>query len=112
MGGNTLPEYIANEIYDILICDLQAPQYVNSRSNFVEAFSNPGYWGAPKEYRFGGTYGLAGKFWWNNGKFYASGWSPGEVNKKTYEAQVVYLEAVNKLLAAVYERHINPVGDF
>ena len=110
--NNTLPEYIANEIYDILICDLGAPEYPNSRDDFVRAFSDPGDWGAPKEFRFGGTYGLAGKFWWNNGKFYASGWSHGEVDEKTYATQVVHLEVVNNLLANVYERYINPVPDF
>jgi len=107
-----LPEDISNEIYDILVDDLHAPARDIDREQFVQAFSDPLSWGGPeyhqacKEYRFGGTYALAGKFWWNNDRFYCSGWSRSEIDAKHYQMQQEDLQEVNTRLAKVYVRYL------
>ncbi len=108
-----LPEEISNEIYDILVEDLRAPARDVDREQFVQAFSSPLDWGGPdyyqrcKEYRFGGTYGMAGKFWWNNNKFYCSGWSRSEISGDYYDEQEADLKNVNLRLAEVYEKYMS-----
>ena len=102
-----LPEEISNDIYDILVEDLNATARFTDRQQFVQSFSHPGHWEAPKEYRFGGTYGMAGKFWWNNGKFYATGWSRGEVSGDYHDQQEADLKNVNLRLAEVYEKYLS-----
>jgi len=108
-----LPLEISNEIYDILVEDLHAPARDIDREQFVQAFSSPSSWGeyhqACKEYRFGGTYALAGKFWWNNDRFYCSGWSRSEIDAKHYQMQEKNLQVVNARLAKVYVRYLDQI---
>jgi len=107
---NTLPEETSNEIYDILVEDLRAPVRDVDREQFIQAFSSTldqGIVSRCKEYRFGGTYGMAGKFWWNNDKFYCSGWSRSEIDAKYYQEQEEDLQKLNTRLAKVYTKYIS-----
>jgi len=96
-----LSENLSGRIYDYLIENCGASPY--QRDDFIRAFSHNEC--VPREWRFCGHYGLAGKFWWNNNKFYVSGWSQGEVSTKEYEEQNLHLTNVNDAMMEFYKEH-------
>ena len=100
----------AAEIYTILVEHCGASADETSRMMFVAAYARPPTnqdfdRGAPREYRFGGKYGMAGKFWWNDDRFYVNGHSRTEVDEETLERERHELEHINALLAEVYRRY-------
>ena len=98
----------AAEIWAILVEHCGAAKSDDARYQFITMYSRPSVdnfdRGAPREYRFGGKYGMAGKFWWNNDRFYVNGHSRTEVDEETLEREHHELEEVNALLAEVYRR--------
>lgn len=68
-----LPEDIAERIYDVLVAHTGAPEQY--RYSFVYTYSDNrdelSY--KPTEFRVCSKWGMAGKFWWANNKFYVSG---------------------------------------
>ena len=96
-----LSENLSGRIYDYLIEHCGASPY--QRDDFIQSFSHNEC--VPREWRFCGHYGLAGKFWWNNDKFYVSGWSQVEVSPEEYEEQNLHLVDVNKAMMEFYKEH-------
>ena len=104
---NRLPVHIANRIYTILANEAGASDSETSRHSFLYTFCRDDQPGRNYEYRFGGIFGFAGKFWWNNDRFYVAGHSRGDVNtggcdEATLEAEGPEIDRINALLAPVY----------
>jgi len=98
-----LPEDIAERIYDVLVAHTGAPEQY--RHSFVYTYSDNrdelSY--KPTEFRVCSKWGMAGKFWWANNKFYVSGRSRCECSTdRDYEMEAAECEEVNKLLAPIY----------
>jgi hypothetical protein len=101
---NFLPINICHAIYDVMVKHTGAPE--DDRAQFVFYYSNPdGY--RPTEFRCCSRWGMAGKFWWNNNKFYVSARSLGECDHKfDYERERDECTAVDALLAPIYEEFV------
>lgn len=98
----SLSKNLAISIYDYLVDKCEAnPRFSD---DFVHAFTNNEY--VPREWRFCGKYGMAGKFWWNNDKFYVSGWSRCEVSPKEYEVQEKELGPINNDMTGFYKIYL------
>lgn len=97
---NHIPVNICHAIYDVLVEHTGAPD--SERAQFVFYYSNPdGY--RPSEFRCCSRWGMAGKFWWNNGKFYVSARSLSECDHKfDHEREMAETAEVNALLAPIY----------
>lgn len=101
-----LTEELSGKIYDHLILHCGADPY--QYADFVAAFTRTEH--VPKEWRFCGHYGLAGKFWWNNDKFYVSGYSRCEVDEDQYEEQEAELAPINEYFLTVYQEYLDDRG--
>ncbi len=100
---NRIPENIASRIYSILIEHAGAPDTPDSRYGFIHYFSRSQEVGTPSEYRCCGKFGFAGKFWWNNDRFYVSGHSRGDrMSEEFLEAERAEIDGINALLAPLY----------
>jgi len=103
---NRIPEYIAMHIYDILVHFAGASNTDDGRSSFLHYYCRgDGY--RPTEYRCCGKFGFAGKFWWNNDRFYVSGHSRGDVStggctQERLDNEASELDHINGLLADAY----------
>lgn len=101
---NLIPADISDRIFDILVGHAGAVEF--DRSGFISHFSetSPFTVGShPREYRCCGRWGMAGKFWWNDGRFYVSGHSRCEVDEDTFQTTLDECEEVNELLVPLYE---------
>lgn len=98
-----LPEDIAERIYDILVAHTGAPEQY--RASFMHTYcEHEEYMYKPTEFRVCAKWGMAGKFWWANNKFYVSGRSRCECSSDhEYELEAQECEKVNNLLAPLYE---------
>lgn len=101
---NFLPINICHAIYDVLVKHTGALE--DDRAQFVFYYSNPdGY--RPTEFRCCSRWGMAGKFWWNNGKFYVSARSLSECDHEfDHKRELAECDEVNALLAPIYEKFI------
>ena len=98
---NFLPINISHAIYDVLVKNAGANE--SERASFVFYYSNPDNY-KPSEFRCCGRWEMAGKFWWNNNRFYVSARSLGECDHKfDYERERAECEEVDALLAPIYE---------
>ena len=102
-----IPTHIANRIYDILVEHAGASDGETGRHSFLYHFCTRVQSGRPDGFMFGGIFGMAGKFWWNNDRFYVSGHSRGDKSFGTIddaglarEAEII--EPINALLAPLY----------
>jgi hypothetical protein len=97
---NHIPVNICHKIYDILVAHTNAPE--GDRSMFVHHYADPdGY--KPSEFRCCSRWGMAGKFWWNNDRFYVSARSLVECDHQfDFERECGETDAVNVLLAPIY----------
>jgi len=99
----TIPVNLCHRIYDILVKHAGATDNATERSSFVFYYSNPDTY-KPTEFRCCSRWGMAGKFWWNNDKFYVSARSLGECqNPFDHEREMKECDEVNVLLAPLYE---------
>lgn len=99
---NFLPVNISHAIYDVLVKHTGAIE--SERAPFVFYYSNPDGF-KPTEFRCCSRWGMAGKFWWNNGKFYVSARSLGECDHEfDHKRELAECDEVNVLLAPIYER--------
>jgi hypothetical protein len=103
-----IPSSICHAIFDILV--MHAGAAPDSRGSFVYYYSNSEE--RPSEFRIGGKFGLAGKFWWNNDRFYVSGSSRGDmsfgtIDQKGLDAEAEEADRINALLAPLYEQFHN-----
>lgn len=97
-----IPEDICNGIYDILVKHTGAPEQY--RASFVHNYSNPENDYKPTEFRVCSRWGMAGKFWWANDKFYVSGRSRGECSsEREYKHEIAECDKVSSILAPLYE---------
>ena len=97
-----IPANICERIYDILVKHADAPEQY--RSSFMHNYSNPESHYKPTEFRVCSRWGMAGKFWWANDKFYVSGRSMVECSdERDYHMEQVQVDLVNELLAPLYE---------
>jgi hypothetical protein len=98
-----LPEDIAEKIYDVLVAHTGAPEQY--RHAFMYTFTVPEEpMHKPTEFRVCSKWGMAGKFWWANNKFYVSGRSRCECSTdRDYEMEAAECDKVNELLAPIYE---------
>jgi hypothetical protein len=95
-----LPVNICHAIYDILVKHTGAS--ANQRDSFVFYYSNPDGFG-PTESHCCSRWGMAGKFWWNNNRFYVSARSLSECDHKfDHEREMKECDEVNVLLAPLY----------
>ncbi len=104
---NRLPPHIATRIYDILVAEAGASDSESTRHSFMYTFCRDEQPGRNYEFRFGGKFGFAGKFWWNNERFYVSGHSRGDVSmggcdSATLEQEYPEIDRINALLAPLY----------
>lgn len=98
---NSIPVNLCHRIYDILVKHAGAIE--SERSSFVFYYANPDTY-RPTEFRCCGRWGMAGKFWWNNDKFYVSARSLCECDHKfDHERELAECAEVNILLAPLYE---------
>jgi len=98
-----LPTDICHQIYDILVEHTDAIE--RFRDDFVRYYGDPDNPVKPTEYRGCPRWGIAGKFWWNNDRFYVTGRSPVECStRQIYERELTECEEVNRLLDQVYKR--------
>ncbi len=94
---------IAHSIYNILV-EVGAPE--TNRDSFVHHYTKPdSTYGPSAEWRFCGKYGMAGKFWWNNDRFYISGHSHHEMSGKMLKAERAEIEAIDAKLAVIKAKH-------
>ena len=105
---NRLPPHIANRIYDILVEHAGASGSETQRHSFLHIFCRDEQPGRNYEFMFGGKFGMAGKFWWNNDRFYVSGHSRGDKSFGTIDdeglaREAAIIEPINALLAPLYE---------
>lgn len=98
-----IPSSICNQIFDILVA--HAGAHEDDRTSFVRYYSTSDE--RPSEYRCCHKWGLAGKFWWNDNRFYVSGPGPNEFSKSVYEKSRKECEEVDVLLAPLYEQFQN-----
>ena len=84
---NKIPPKIANQIYDILVEDCEAPESL--RENFIAAQQ-----GGCREYRFQGLFGFGGKFWNSADTWYVNCYPEDQTTKREQVRKVV-----NKKLA-------------
>ena len=99
---NFLPVNVSHAIYDVLVKHTGAIE--SERASFVFYYSNPDGF-KPTEFRCCSRWGMAGKFWWNNGKFYVSARSLVECDHEfDYKRELAECDKVNALLAPIYER--------
>lgn len=97
-----IPLSICNEIYDILVEHASAPEQV--RDDFLNHYGNPDNTTQPTEFRVCHKWGLAGKFWWANDRFYVSGRSRCECpSEEAYLEEAEECDTVNDLLLPLYD---------
>ena len=98
-----LTEGIANSIYDVLM-EVGASEFM--RDSFVRHYTKPDpTYGPSHEWRFCGKYDMAGKFWWNNDRFYIAGHSHSEVSEEVLKAERAEIEAIDAKLAVIKAKH-------
>ena len=98
-----LTEDIANSIYDVLM-EVGASEF--NLDSFVYHYTKPDEkYGPSHEWRFCGKYGMAGKFWWNDDRFYISGHSHSEVSANMLKAERAEIEAIDAKLAVIKAKH-------
>jgi hypothetical protein len=96
-----IPINLCRRIYDILVEHADAPEA--GRAAFAQHYAHPDNHYKPTEYRICYRWGMAGKFWWNNDRFYVSARSWGECdNIHDFEKENRETCKVNKLLAPLY----------
>lgn len=98
-----LPEDIAEKIYDVLVAHTGAPEQY--RYSFIYTFcDNEEDRYKPTEFRVCSKWGMAGKFWWANSKFYVSGRSRSECSSDhEHGIELMECDLVNNLLAPIYK---------
>jgi hypothetical protein len=97
-----IPESICNRIYDILVNHTGAPEQY--RSAFLHYYAEPSNPTKPTEFRCCSKWGMAGKFWWNNERFYVSGRSRSEcIDERQLDMEQTECDYVNLLLAPLHE---------
>jgi hypothetical protein len=96
-----IPLAICDSIYDILVAHAGAPEQY--RRDFLHYYGEPYHMSKPTEFRCCSKWGMAGKFWWNNNRFYVSGRSRNEcVDKRQHAMELAECDKVNELLAPLY----------
>ena len=105
----------AIEIWNMLVRTCGVVDGQSAKMSFVMSYADPDPTvapnGAPREYRNLPRFGFAGKFWWNNDRFYVSGHSYGDVNtggitEKDYLAEAPIIDEINAELAGVYAKYL------
>ena len=98
-----LPHDIAERIYDVLVEHTGAPEQY--RHSFIYTYcDNEEDRYKPTEFRVCSKWGMAGKFWWANNKFYVSGRSRCECSSdRDYEMEAAECDKVTALLAPIYK---------
>ncbi len=96
-----LPLETCDRIYDILVKHAGSPE--SYRSSFLHYYGDPYLVSKPTEFRCCSKWGMAGKFWWNNDRFYVSGRSRSEcIDERQHEMERAECDKVNELLAPLY----------
>lgn len=96
-----LPEDIAEKIYDVLVEHTGAPEQY--RVAFIYTFCNNEEPYKPTEFRVCAKWGMAGKFWWNNNRFYVSGRGRNECSSDhEHGIELAECDKVTALLAPIY----------
>lgn len=89
------PEEIFGNIWDILVKHCGA--YAADKERFVYSMMENKY--PIREYRFCGMFGMAGKFWRNDDRYYVSGYNFTEISPDKYATQENLINNVNELLS-------------
>jgi hypothetical protein len=96
-----IPDEICESIYDILVEHTGAAEQY--RYAFVHHYGSPDNPTKPTEFRCCSKWGMAGKFWWANERFYVSGRSRSECSSEhEHGIELAECDKVNLLLAPLY----------